>query len=295
MTCLTPEALPLAAAQVEGCPLCAALEYSVLSECDGKSLRRCLTCGGSYVFPQPSAGEAAAHFEQCAILDEMELKRKFEVNRQRVLSHVASYIQRQRERGAILDVGCATGLFLSCFFPASKWQKWGLELSPAAAQKAVERGIHVPHGDVHRAQFSENLFDIITVLDAFYYFPSPHAELSEFHRILRSDGLLLVELPLATSRIWRKSQLAGMLSRRGAPILRSSDHLFYYTPKSIALLLERSGFRVEAIVPLPGNRQAGLLRDLTYRAYSVVSVALHFLSRSAIFLGPRFLVVAGKA
>jgi hypothetical protein len=132
-------------------------------------------------------------------------------------------------------------------------------------------------------------------LDTFYYFPQPQSDLSVLRRVLKSDGLLVVELPLATSRIFRTSNWAGrLLSRTRRPLLESSDHLFYYTPKSISLLLRRCGFRIDAIVPLPGNKQESLLQDVLYKIYYLFSRALHFLSGSHIFLAPRFMVVAGK-
>src|SRR6266568_3903650 len=45
--------------------------------------------------------------------------------------------------------------------------------------------------------------------------------------------------------------------------------------------------------PLPGNTQEHFCRNLIYRAYSLVSLALHSVSGSRMF-GPRFLVAAGK-
>jgi SAM-dependent methyltransferase len=294
MNCLANPTFSAAVKRPLGCPLCSGLEQRNLAEYKGGFLRRCLNCGGSYVFPQPSATELLAHFQEDHT-NGKDLERKFEINREKVLSRVADHIQRRRQGGAILDVGCATGLFLARFFSNPNWNAWGLELAPATAEKAAAKGIRVYRGDIYKAQFSDNSFDVITVLDAFYYFPEPERELAEFHRILARDGLLVLELPLATSRIWRTSMSLGRLlggSRR--PLLQTSDHLFYFTPKSVALLLERCGFRVQTILPLPGNRQPHLLRDLAYRAYALGSSLVYSVSGARIFLGPRFLVAAAK-
>ena len=276
------------------CPLCSGSGQVDLAEYQGRFLKRCLHCGGSYLFPQPSPLEVAEHFqEDCA--DEKYLERKFELNRKKVLSRVAAYIQRDLSGGAILDVGCATGLFLARFFNGPTWLRSGLELTPTAAEKAAARGVHVFCGDIHQAQYAANSFDIITILDAFYYFPDPRRELAGLRRVLKRDGLLIVELPLATTRIWRTSQPLGrLLSGIRRALLNSSDHLFYFTPKSISLLLGSCGFEVKAIVPLRANSQAQPLRDLVFQIYSLGSLVLHFLSRAKIFLGPRFLVAATK-
>jgi len=285
------------------CPLCSAPEQKILFEYGGKSLRTCLRCAATYLFPQPSPETVAAHFENAdsgqakgASKDEAKhLEYKFERNREKVLSRVAHYITQRRQPGTILDVGCATGLFLARFFGNSRWQTWGLEPSPGAAAETARKGIRIYRGRIEQAKLSDSSFDVITVLDAFYYFPRPQAELAEFKRVLKSDGLLVLEFPLATSRIWRSSRTLGkLLSGSRRPLLESSDHLFYYTPKSISRLLELNGFRVQTILPLPGNRQARLHRDLVFRAYWAFSQLLCFLSRSSIFLGPRFLVAAVK-
>jgi SAM-dependent methyltransferase len=294
MNYLADSILRAAAGGDPGCPLCSALEQRTLAEYRGKSLRKCFHCGGSYVVPQPSPAELVAHFQEDNT-DENGLERKFELNRERVLSRVAHYIQRRRQQGTILDVGCATGLFLARFLRDPGWDAWGLELTSSVAEKAAERGVRIFRGDIQQAHFAENSFDVVSVLDALYYFPQPHRELAEFRRVLTPDGLLVLELPLATSRIWRTSRTLGrLLSGSRRPLLQSSDHLFYFTPKSVALLLARCGFRVEDILPLPGNRQAHLSRDLAVLAYSLASSLLHRASGASIFLGPRFLVAAAK-
>ena len=293
MNCWADPAVAAAVRETLGCPLCSSgLGQNILAEDEGTSLRRCSNCGATYVFPQPSAADLAAHFRDDPAENE-DLEGKFEMNREKVLARVAEYIRGRMQRGTILDVGCATGLFLARFFRRPNWDPWGLELTAKAAEKAAARGVQVGRGDVHNARFADDSFDVITVLDAFYYFPEPARELAEFHRILTRDGLLVLELPWATSRIWRTSTSLGRLvsgSRR--TLLQSSDHLFYFTPKSIALLLARCGFRVQAIFPLPGNRQAHRLRDLAFRAYALGSSLAYFASGGRIFLGPRFLVAA---
>jgi SAM-dependent methyltransferase len=293
MNSFADSALP-ATAETSVCPFCAGLRNKILAEYEGRALRQCFDCGGSYASPPPSSSELAAHFQEEAT-DDRGLKDKFETNREKVLARVAAYVQRRQPRGKILDIGCATGIFLAHFFRRPNWDAWGLELSPLAAEKAAAQGVRVYRGDIHRARFAEHSFDVITVLDAFYYFPEPERELAEFHRVLTHDGLLVLELPWAGSRIWRTSTPLGrMVSGTRRPLLQSSDHLFYFTPKSVVLLLTRCGFHVHAILPLPGNQQAGRLRDLAFRVYSAGSALLHSVSGGRIFLGPRFLVAAAK-
>jgi SAM-dependent methyltransferase len=288
-------ATTLDGAETFACPLCRRLLVKTISEDKGKRLIECGQCGVSFLLPQPAPGELTTHFEASPKLAEADLAAKFERYREPVLARVADHIQSQKAGGSILDVGCATGFFLARFFPKSNWHLCGVELSSQTAEKAVRKGIRVHNGTIYGAQFPKNSFDVITVVDTFYYFLDPHCELAEFRRVLKPKGILVLELPLAGSRIWRTSHHLGkLLSGNMRQLLETSDHLFYYNPKSITLLLEKCGFRVRTILPLPGNRQPHFLRTLIYSAYSLVSRTLHSVSRSRIFLGPRFIVIACK-
>ena len=277
------------------CPLCMSSGLEMVSEYGGKRLERCCHCRVSFVHPQPCPADLIIHFEAGGLPGCEDLESKFETNREPVLSRVASYIRSRKKSGSILDVGCATGLFLADFSGHGLWQAWGAELSPWAAQRARARGIRVHQGELCETAFANDWFDAVTVLDALYYFPDPQSQLAACRRALKPDGLLVLELPLGDSRIWRAAGgLGRMFSRTRQPLLATSDHLFYYNPRSISLLLQRCGFSVQAILPLPGNRQTGPIRELCYRVYWILSRLLYHISGSKVFLGPRFLVAAVK-
>jgi len=279
---------------VPACPLCGSTELKTKSQHREKSLEKCRGCGVVFVTPQPSPDALCDHFQGGGLVP-ASFDTHFEVNRQPVLSEVLHSIQTIKNEGTILDVGCATGFFLENFANNSNWVACGTELSLPAAQEARRRGLRVNVGDTRSAKFRDRSFDVITVLDAFYYFPEPASELAELGRILDDDGVLVMELPWANARLWQRAAiLSKVLNRARGPLIESSDHLFYYTPKSVSLLLEACGFRVRAIQPVRANRQPGALRNLLWSSYSFVSRWLWRLSGGAIFLGPRFLVIADK-
>lgn len=292
---VTRHSSPATDPSLPGCPICLSLDQKIISRHLGKELRKCLHCEASFVYPQPSPGAMEAHFEDSAALSESELESRFEINRERVLARVANYIQSRKREGSILDVGCATGVFLARYFRRPKWQAFGVELSRQLAEKAAASGITVHCGNIQSAKFAKCSFDVISVIDAFYYFPTPQSELAEFHSLLKPDAVLVLDLPLAVSRIWRTSEWLGrLLSGTRQALLESSDHLYYYSPKSVAFLLRGCSFRVEAVLPLPGNEQCGTLRNFIYRSYSLFSWALYYVSFFRVVLTPRFLVVARK-
>ena len=260
-----------------------------------RALKRCPRCGARYVDPPRSPEEISAHFSAAFSGGRERVQKGFEKNRHRVLLQVAKYIHARKGGGRILDVGCGGGYFLERFFRVPPWELWGLEISTEAAARAADKGIAVQIGDLHSANFPEQFFDIVTVLDALYYFPNPRQELRDIRRVLKPGALVLLELPLAQLHIWRtRSGLGGLLGEPVQPLV-DSHHNFFYTPKSTSFLLEESGFNVEGIMPLAANEQGWRSHDVLYRLYSFASSLLWRLSNSKLVIGPRFLAVGCKS
>src|SRR6266566_4120267 len=174
MSCLAKQPVLTAVTELPGCPLCRGIVLKTISEHNGKRLLKCVQCSASFVLPQPTAGALTAHFEDSPKLSERDLEIKFERNRERVLARVADYIQSFKRGGSILDVGCATGFFLARFFSSANWQAWGVELSPQTAEKAIRKGLRVRQANIHSAKFAESFFDVVSVVDTFYYFLEPN-------------------------------------------------------------------------------------------------------------------------
>jgi SAM-dependent methyltransferase len=274
------------------CPLCQSDQQSVLLSDGTRRLKRCRSCDVRYLDPLPSGEHVVDYFSDTYITSDAALAVSFSSNRQRVLSRVARYIRRKKASGRVLDIGCAGGFFLERFFGGTEWETWGVELSKFAAARATAKGINVHVGDMHNAGFPPGSFDIVTILDTLYYFPDPCLELRETRRVLKPDGLLVLELPLAGSQLWRnEAWIARAVGIRHRSLLRG-DHLFFYTPRAVGSVLEKCEFKITDVVPLPGNRQRETWLDILYRSYFGFSWLLWSFSVGTVMLGPRFLVFA---
>jgi SAM-dependent methyltransferase len=131
------------------------------------------------------------------------------------------------------------------------------------------------------------------VLDTFYYFRDPLLELEEFRRILKPDGLLAVEVPLAGPRLWRlTSRLGKWFSLEKDSFFKKNDHLYFYGLESLSRIINQSKFRILGMIPLISNRQSTRMKDAPYLLYSEISRALWKLSGARVMLGPRLLVIA---
>jgi SAM-dependent methyltransferase len=230
----------------------------------------------------PGAAELEARFRTYYSGSSGKVAEIFERNRDKVLRVLARLLRERKAGGRVLDVGCGSGYFLGGSFGLADWERWGSEISEETAALAEASGIRTVVGDFANAGFADSFFDAVCVLDTFYYFPAPQKTLREIHRILKPGGVLLLELPFAATRLWRVSSKANRMD------------LYYYSPRPIVRLLKEAGFTVEQIVPLPANKQRGLLRNLFYAVYSFATWAIWNLSFRRLVMAPRFAVAGVK-
>jgi SAM-dependent methyltransferase len=145
-----------------------------------------------------------------------------------------------RAAARLLDVGAAFG-FAVAEARRAGWDATGLEVSPAAARRASRAADgRVVVASAEATPFAPEAFDAITLWDVLEHLPDPHAALAELTRILCPGGQLL----LTTGDV---GSLAARLSGARWHLYTVPEHLFFYTRRSLRLLLEAHGFRVQSL------------------------------------------------
>ncbi len=134
-----------------------------------------------------------------------------------------------------LDVGCASGDFLVRLRDAG-WIAEGVELMPAPAARAAERGFSVHVGTLESAGFGDSEFEAVNASMVLEHVHDPGRLLDEIHRILTPQGWLVLTVP--NFGCWERFAFRGYW--RGLELPR---HLQHYTPKRLRSLLEEHGFR----------------------------------------------------
>lgn len=135
--------------------------------------------------------------------------------------------------GKMLDVGAATGYFVEV---ASKegWDAEGIELSKAAVQAGLGKGRKLSCGTIDEMP-GENRFDALTFLDVLEHVPDPKATLKSAFRLLAPGGAVLVNVPDFGSIF------ARLMGKKWHSII-PPEHLWYFTRKSLGMILESIGF-----------------------------------------------------
>jgi SAM-dependent methyltransferase len=141
-----------------------------------------------------------------------------------------------RQPGRVLDIGCGNGDFLHSL-KRRGWDAHGVEFSAKAAELARSRGIDVHRGELRSAAYPASFFDVVTLWHVVEHLPDPLTELAEVRRILRDDGLLVVEVPNSDCLTRR---LCGVRWRQ----FDVPRHLQHFTPLTLKQALTRAGFAI---------------------------------------------------
>ncbi|MEK6856246.1 MAG: class I SAM-dependent methyltransferase [Nanoarchaeota archaeon] len=154
-------------------------------------------------------------------------------------------------RGKIVDIGTAGGSFLAA---AKKqgWDVYGCEPNRWLANWGKKNyGIDIKPGTIFDQKYKKEFFDVLTLWDVIEHTPDPLKVLEESNRILKKNGLLIVNYPDINS--W----LARLMGRKW--LFLTSVHLYYFTPRTIKAMLAKTGFKVVKIRPYFQTLEFGYL------------------------------------
>ena len=142
-----------------------------------------------------------------------------------------------RKTGKLLDVGCASGLFLA---EARRhgWSITGIEPSETLYEKARDLlgpKVELQRTILEKTDFRPASFDVITMWDVLEHVPDPLLCLKSCAKLLKPDGVLLLNVPDIES-------IEARLLGRKWPLLLA-EHLNYFNRRSLRLAGERAGLR----------------------------------------------------
>ena len=140
-----------------------------------------------------------------------------------------------RGRGRLLDVGCNEGRGMN-IYRQNGFDSEGLELNEKAAQDARMAGFTV-HTQTLEEFKPDEPFDIIVLSNVLEHAPNPKEMLENVYRVLKPGGQVWISCP--NSQSWLRKLFGRAWINWHVPF-----HLFHFSGKTLAQLLERSGFEI---------------------------------------------------
>jgi SAM-dependent methyltransferase len=203
-------------------------------------LIRCETCGGVWLASPPRPEEMGRHYTEdyhkaIVTAGEGEATNRWKDQ--------VKLISRYKSGGAILDIGCSSGGFLSTM-KGSGWKLYGIEMEESTAQRARSTtGAEVFLGDAVAAPFPPASFDVITCFDVLEHVYAPRHFLAKVLEWLKPGGIFYAMMPNIDS--WEARLFGNHWFGLELP-----RHLSHFSPRSLRYLMTQLGFE-EVCVKTP--------------------------------------------
>lgn len=227
------------------CPFCQGQDLKTISCCNRK-ISQCLSCGlvscASEIRDGQLTPQAQAKYETA---DYLQVEKKWYQQYKKERIYIQSRfekrlveIKKRQKPGKVLDVGCGPGFFLEV---AQKhgWDVFGVDILEEAI---IDASRFLPPsylycGTFEKASFKDRFFDTIVFFETLEHMVDLKASLVEARRILKDDGLMIITVP-------NQQGLVSRLLGRYWFDFNRLQHLYFFDPKTLKMVLEKSGFKI---------------------------------------------------
>ena len=210
-------------------------------------LGTCDYCGVDSINPRPSEQELnsfyGAYYENGGLL--LQPSRYDSVPALRTLYHLFTGDVDPRDfinpecDSRILDYGCGGASYLQ-YFHNKGYEISGADVAGDVVKQCRQNGLDVKSiDDFNEIPFASDQFDVVYLMQVFEHLRDPNTFLRELFRILVDKGDLYISVPNSNS-IWRRIFKKKWVSGYFAPF-----HLAHYNEKTLTVLAEKHGFRVQ--------------------------------------------------
>lgn len=152
------------------------------------------------------------------------------------------------QRGRLLDIGCSVGFLLDAA-RARGWDTVGIEPSVWAAEWGkMYLQLAILPTTLDKVSFPEASFDAITMVEVIEHCEDPSGSLMKVHALLKPGGMFFLTTPNIESRAFaKKGKDWGVIDPYG--------HIYYFSPRTIRMMLEKANLRVVASQQLGGEEE----------------------------------------
>lgn len=198
----------------------------------------CTICGLSRTDPPPYEDDVTAEIYQDFSFNDAyknpELWESFFIQ-------MFKYANKYKPNGKLLDIGCGSGFFIN-LARKKGYDTYGVELNKDAVNYGKnELNLNIVNLDLESANFPSNYFDVVTCSQLLEHIAKPNELLLEINRILKKDGILMLEVPNFNGllvKLW-KDKWSGF---------QPQWHIWQFKPKSLRKLLNKNQFEAIHIV-----------------------------------------------
>lgn len=159
-----------------------------------------------------------------------------------------SLIEEFTKRGRVLDIGAGKGEFLA-LAKKSGWDVYGVEMSEKFADYAKNRyNLNIEKKSLSQIGYPGKYFDVVTLNMVLEHIEEPNGIMKEIHRILKDDGIVIIEIPNMNSLMLKAVRLYFLMKGKPwSPLLsplHKPYHSYGYYKFTLKFLLNRHNLRI---------------------------------------------------
>jgi len=236
------------------CPVCGHSDHLTYLELkdyfltkEDFSLVKCNYCGLIATNPQPKLEEIGRYYNSGNYISHATnsislVDRIYNLIRKRTLASKISLIKKHTNGNHLLDIGCATGVFLN-YCSQHNFTVEGVEPDEKARNYACEH-FNLNVKDLNNLNnLKENSFDIITMWHVLEHVNDINERLSVVWKLLKDDGIAIIALPNPQSydSLYYKEYWAAYDVPR---------HLYHFSQAAFNCLAKMNHFNMIKTVPM---------------------------------------------
>ena len=236
------------------CPICEGENFSDFLACTDYTVSKkefkivsCDQCQFRFTNPRPGKDEIGKYYESEEYISHSNTSKGFinylyQTVRKYTLIKKLQLINRQSEKGALLDIGCGTGEFLNTCEKGG-WRVNGIEPGISARNFAKENyGLNVfPEEKIK--EFEDKSFDVITMWHVLEHVHDLNDRLLDLKRLLKENGTLIIAVPNCNS-------LDASTYGRHWAAYDLPRHLYHFRPEDIEKAFKKINMRLNTILPM---------------------------------------------
>ncbi len=221
----------------------------------------CCKCDTVYINPRPTPEILDIYYLQSELYEffkkhifpfseEVRKEKIFKPRVERLLQICKKY---KVKNDLLIEVGPGFGTFSELVNKNGYFDKViAIERTPDMAASCRERGIEVIEKPIEEVDFKDNLAQVVASFEVIEHLYYPKDFVDKCFNIIEKGGLLILTCPNSKGF---DMQTLGKFSHT-----YDGEHLNYFTPNSLSILLEKCGFEVCEIMT-PGELDAELVRQ----------------------------------
>ncbi len=155
---------------------------------------------------------------------------------QKDLNNIFSFL-KDRPKGKLLEIGSYAGVFLNSA-KEEGWDVVGIEPFPKPRiYSEMKFGLKVLSTPFETSGLPKDSFDVVVSTHVIEHIYDPKVFIEKAHEVLKPGGVLILETPTYDSLTFK------LLKHRERSV-RCIGHIYFFTKKSVAKMVEDSGFKV---------------------------------------------------